>query len=86
MDEFEKKAHDAGLHFKSYPKTKMINVTDKFGVVQSYYTSTGTAILRDSNNKFNQQRKTLWDMDYGAFLELCNNPDDILDNYFLEEE
>lgn len=86
MEEFEKMAADAGLQYQSYPKTRLINVIDKFGVTQSFYTSTGTVIFRDSNNKYNQQRKTLWDMDYAEFIRLCSNPDEILDNYLLEEE
>ena len=54
MEEFEKMAADAGLHYQSYPKTRLINVTDKFEVIQSFYTTTGTVVFRDSNNKYKQ--------------------------------
>lgn len=86
MEKFEKMAADAGLHYQSYPKTRLINVTDKFEVIQSFYTTTGTAVFRDSNNKYKQQRKTVRDMDYAEFIRLCSNPDEILDNYLLKEE
>jgi hypothetical protein len=86
MKEFEQRALDAGLNYRTYPSTGLINVTDNFGVIQSYYTTTNTAVFRDSNNRYNQQRKTIRDMNYEEFIGLCKDPDEILDKYFLEDE
>lgn len=68
-----------GLSFKAYPETYLINVTDISGIVQSYYASTGTAIFRDSNNKYHSQKHTERGMQLNKFLELCNSEDDIMD-------
>lgn len=72
----------AGLQFKAYPSTYMLNVTDADGVVQSYYVTTGTAIFRDGNDRFKQHRHTEHDMPFERFLALCKGDEDILETFF----
>lgn len=82
MDDFDEIINifdHSGLKYKAYPKTYLINAEDTFGVIQSYYASTHTAIFRDSNDKFNQQRKTVRDLPVDEFIELCKDGDKILD-------
>ena len=82
FDEMLQKAIDAGLHGKGYPKTGLINCTDSDGTIQSYYTTTGTAIFRDGNLR-NSKRVTVRDLPFDRFITLCVGKDaDILEEYF----
>lgn len=85
MDEFEamhQAAVEAGLRVTPYPGTKMLNVTDVDGVVQSYYTTTGTAIFRDGPDRYKQNRHTEKDLPFERFLALCKGEEDILGTFF----
>lgn len=79
-----KEIEHSGLKFTPYPQTKLINVEDKYGIIQSYYASTGTAVFRDSNHKYNAQRRTVRLMMCDEFIELCLDGDKIFDKYFSE--
>ena len=66
FDDMMRKATAAGLHGKGYPKTGLINCKDSDGTIQSYYTTTGTAIFRAFpirpemlRDTFPPQRKTI---------------------------
>ena len=72
----------SGLEFKPYPKTGLINVTDVDGVIQSYYTTTRTAIFRDGNNRFKSQKHTEYNMALQRFIDLCNGTEDIIETFF----
>lgn len=83
--EFEKLEHlvkETGLKYKAYPNNYLINVTDVDGVIQSYYTSTGTAIFRDGNDIYISQKHTEHNMPLEHFLKLCSGELDILQTYF----
>lgn len=82
FDEMVQKAIDAGLHGKGYRKTGLINCADSDGTIQSYYTTTRTAIFRDGNLR-NSKRVTVRNLDYDRFITLCVGKDaDILEEYF----
>ena len=72
----------SGLEYTTYPKTKLINAEDYNGIIQSYYASTGTAVFRDSNNKFKQRRVTVRNMPCTQFIKLCKDGGEIYDTYF----
>lgn len=85
--EFQKiieKVKESGLNFKVYPNTYLINVTDYEGVVQSFYCSTGTAIFRDGNDRYKQNRHTEYDMKLERFIDLCSGKEDILEEFFSD--
>ena len=67
---------NSGLQYQVYPSTRMINMADTDGIVQSYYASTGTAIFRDSNNRYRQNRVTVRDMSPADFVLFCKCVDD----------
>ena len=73
-----------GLEYKEYPNNYLINVTDVDGVVQSFYSSTGTAIFRDGNDKYKQKRHSEYNMTVERFLDLCNGKEDILEAFFSD--
>lgn len=75
-------AEGLGLVCKYYPNNYLINITDTDGVIQSFYASTGTAIFRDGNNKFNSKMHTEYNMKYERFLSLCKGEEDILETFF----
>ena len=74
----------SGLGYTTYPQTKLINVEDYNGIIQSYYASTGTAVFRDCNNKFKQRRVTVREMPCDRFIELCQDGGEIYDTYFIK--
>ena len=76
------KIESAGLSYKLYPNTYLVNVTDTDNIIQSYYTSTGTAIFRDGNDKYNSQKHTEKDMSVDRFIALCKGEEDILESFF----
>ena len=80
------KAKGVGLSVSAYPNQWLINIIDSDGVTQSYYTTTGTAIFRDGNDKYKSKKKTLRDFSYDKFITLCkgDGDEDILD--FFEED
>lgn len=85
MDNYEyclEMANAAGMTFKGYPQTKLINVTDEDGIIQSYYASTGTAVFRDGNNKYNSHKHTERNISFERFLALCKGDEDILTTFF----
>lgn len=82
MEEFISKVEVSGLKYKVYPQTKMINVTDVDNVIQSYYTTTGTAVFRDGNDKYKSHKHTERDMPFERFLSLCNGDEDIIELFF----
>ena len=63
----------ADLAFVPYPQTRLINAEDCDGTMQSYYASTGTAIFRMSNDKFDKRRMTLKNMKPDEFIDFCAN-------------
>ena len=71
-----------GLPIKTYPNQYLINVTDVNGVVQSYYASTGTAVFRDSNDKYNSKKHTEKNLSNRRFVSLCTGEEDILKTFF----
>ena len=77
------KFRDSGLKYTTYPQTKLINAEDYNGIIQSYYASTGTAVFRDSNNKYTQRRVTVREMPCDEFIRLCKDGGEIYDTYFL---
>ena len=82
FDQMIAKARAAGLHTEAYPKTWMINCEDVDGTVQSFYTTTGTAVFRDGNGR-RAKRVTVRNMDFNRFIELCvGETADILEIYF----
>ncbi len=64
---------ETGLDVAEYPQTYQINVTDLDGVVQTYYASKGTAVLRDGNDWKKSQKRTIYNMPYNKFLDACQN-------------
>lgn len=85
MDNYEyclEMANAAGMTFKGYPQTKLINVTDEDGIIQSYYASTGTAVFRDGNNKYKSRKHTEHNISFERFLTLCKGEEDILTVFF----
>ena len=82
MDKFILQVANSGLQYKVYPQTKMINVTDVDNVIQSYYTTTGTAVFRDGNDKYKSHRHTERDMPFERFLSLCKGDEDIIELFF----
>lgn len=86
FDDALEKFHVSSLKYVTYPQTKLINAEDFNGIIQSYYASTGTAVFRDSNNKFKQRRVTVREMPCERFIELCINGGDIYEIYFMNEE
>lgn len=82
MEKFITQVKAMGLEYKDYPQTKLLNVTDVDGVIQSYYCSTGTAVFRDGNNKYKSKKHTERDMPFERFLALCNGEEDILEAFF----
>ena len=55
-EKFEKiLAMFADINHKAFPHTRLINVIDSNNVVHSYYTSTGTAIFRNDNDKYGEK-------------------------------
>ena len=71
-----------GLEYKVYPSTKLINVTDVDGIIQSYYASTGTAMFRDGNDKYKSHKHTERNFSLERFLALCSGKEDILETFF----
>lgn len=67
------KFKDANLAIATYPQTRLINAEDCDGITQSYYASTGTAIFRMSNDKFDNRRITLKNMAVDEFIDYCAN-------------
>lgn len=82
FQQMEAKVKTTGLEYKSYPNNYLINVTDTDGVVQSFYCSTGTAIFRDGNNRYKQNKHTEYDFSFDRFLDLCKGTEDILEAFF----
>lgn len=82
----EQRFYDAvetsGMSYKTYPSNGLINVTDIDGTVQSYYTTTGTAIFRDGNDKYKSKKHTEHNMSFDRFLSLCKGEEDILETFF----
>ena len=76
------KVKATGLSYKEYPNNYLVNVTDTDGTIQSFYSSTGTAIFRDGNDKYNSQKHTEHDMSLDRFLRLCSGEEDILETFF----
>lgn len=77
---------DSGLSYQAYPQTRMINMTDADGIIQSYYASTGTAVFRDGNNKHRQKRVTVHNMSPLEFVLYCKSVDDehdIIGRFFV---
>lgn len=82
FDQMVQKATDAGLTTSAYSQTWLINCTDCDGVVQSFYTTNGTAVFRDGNGR-NAARVTVRNMNFDRFIELCvGETADILEIYF----
>lgn len=75
-------ANAFGLSYKGYQQTKMINVEDEDGIIQSYYTTTGTAVFRDGNNKYKSHKHTERNIPFLRFLALCKGDEDILTTFF----
>lgn len=65
--------NSSNLAVSAYPQTMLINAEDCDGTVQSYYASTGTAIFRMSNDKFDKRRMTVRNMRPEKFIELCSD-------------
>lgn len=63
----------ANLAIATYPQTRLINAEDCDGTTQSFYASTGTAIFRMSNNKFEKRRITVKNMRAEEFVDYCKN-------------
>lgn len=63
----------ANLAITPYPQTRLINAEDCDGTTQSFYASTGTAIFRMSNDKFDKRRITLKNMKPEEFIDYCEN-------------
>lgn len=85
MEDYEyylEMANVTGVPFKGYPQTKLINVTDVDGVIQSYYSTTGTAVFRDGNNKYKSHKHTEHNLTFERFLALCKGDEDILTTFF----
>lgn len=85
MDNYDfclQRANATGLPCQGYPQTKLINVADTDGVIQSYYASTGTAVFRDGNNKYKSHKHTERNMAFDRFLALCKGEEDILETFF----
>lgn len=84
FQEYEEKVKATGLEYKVYPNNYLINVTDVDGVIQSFYSSTGTAIFRDGNDKYKQKKHSEYNMTLERFLNLCDGKEDILETFFSE--
>lgn len=82
LSNFQMKVEDVGLKSKVYPNNGLINVTDVDGTIQSFYTTTGTAIFRDGNDPFSSHKHTEKDMPFERFLTLCKGDEDILETFF----
>lgn len=81
MEDCTAKVAESGLNYKVH-NNGLLNVTDIDGIIQSYYTTKGTAIFRDGNDRFNSQRHTEWNMPFDRFLSLCKGDEDILTTFF----
>lgn len=62
---------DIDIAYTPYPQTRLINAEDCDGTTQSYYASTGTAIFRMSNDKYDKRRKTVRNMRIDDFIHFC---------------
>jgi hypothetical protein len=66
---------DAGFTDCSvYNHGKQINVSDKNGIIQTYYPTTGTVLLRQNNSRYNNKTKSLYNKTIEEFIQLLNNP------------
>ena len=72
--EYARKMTLCGLRFTVYPTTFMLNVHDKNGIVQSYYASKSTAILRKGNEK-DAERKVIKDCPFNKYVIACLHPE-----------
>lgn len=89
MDNYDyciEQLRNTNLRFVGYPQTKHINVTDVDNVVQSYYTTTGTAVFRDGNDKYKSAKHTERGMSLERFIALCKGEEDILETFFIKED
>lgn len=78
FEDAQMKIAHAGLAFKAYPATYLINVTDVDGIVQSYYSSNGTAVFRDGNDAYKSRKHTEKNMPVERFVALCRGEEDIM--------
>ena len=61
---------------------KPMIVTDNNGIIQSYYASTGTAVFRNSNDRYNSKKHTEKNMSNRRFISFCTGEEDILTTFF----
>ncbi len=67
---------NCNLPYTVYPKNQLINVTDRNGVIHSYYAGTGTAMFRKENGE-KAQKKVIRNFKASYFGYYCMNPDKI---------
>lgn len=83
LEEYTDKVKESGLEYKVYPNTGLINITDTDGVIQSYYSTTGTAVFRDGKGKYWQVKQHReYNMPFDRFLTLCKGEEDIIETFF----
>lgn len=70
---FEKR----GFTCKQYMNGVQLNVTDKSGIIQTFYPTTGTIVLHASNERNDRRLKSIKNSDVGTFIRLLENPSDI---------
>lgn len=77
MEEILQKIKDTGLCVIGYPQTKMLNIEDKAGIIHSYYTTTGTIILRHSNYQYDKYKIYYKNCTVSEVIDLCLHPERI---------
>lgn len=76
FEKMKEKFSESGLNFTPYSSNYMINAVDEDGIIQSYFTSTGTAIFRDGNDKYKSKKHTINFMSVNEFIALCKGTSD----------
>lgn len=64
-----------GFVCKEYNNGVQLNVTDKAGVIQTFYPTTGTIVLHASNERADRRMKSIRNSNVEYFVELINNPE-----------
>lgn len=58
----------------TYNQGRQVNASDKNGVIQTFYPTTGTILLRENNSKYHSRTKSLYSRTIEDFIQLLSNP------------
>lgn len=73
-DEVRDALSDNEIAYVYYDNTGLVNAFDCRGVIQSFYVTTGTAMFRASNNKYEKRRETMRNWSISQFIKALNEP------------